>query len=62
MKPYQDKNHPGNSKEFHTGKICIEKGCDRPAGTQWSPLWCVDHNIERMDRISKNLKDILGER
>lgn len=55
MKPYQDKNSNGNSELHRTGKPCIEQGCAKPAGTAWSPLWCVDHNIERMNRISRRL-------
>ena len=55
MKPYQDPDNPKNGPEFHTGKICIESGCERLAGTRWSPLWCFQCNVVRMDRISKAL-------
>jgi hypothetical protein len=58
MPGYNDPNDPGNSAAFHTGKICIEPGCDKPAGTAWSPYWCFEHNVKRIDRISKSLKDI----
>ena len=59
MKAYQDRDHRGNNAKYHTGKPCIEKGCDRPAGTAWSPHWCFEHNVERMDRITKSLDDIV---
>jgi hypothetical protein len=34
------------------------KGCDRPAGTLWSPYWCFEHNVERIRRISRQLDEI----
>lgn len=34
---------------------CIEKGCDKPAGTKWSPHWCEECNKKRLDRITRNL-------
>ena len=49
---YQDKAHPMNSADYHTGKSCVERGCTNASGTGWSPIWCFDHNVERMDRIS----------
>lgn len=58
MFPYEDPNHEGNSDKHHTGKECIEPGCSKPAGTWWSPLWCFEHNVERMNRIDRSLKDI----
>ena len=51
MKAYQDPNNKGNSSKYHTGKLCIE-GCGRPAGTAWSPYWCFECNVKRMDRIN----------
>lgn len=48
---YRDPNDPYNSRSYHTLKPCIEAGCNDPAGTWWSPLWCFRHNVERMDRI-----------
>ncbi len=54
MKPYQDPNSPGNSSEHHTGKKCIE--CKtRPAGTFWSPYWCFECNVKRMDEVERSL-------
>lgn len=57
--PHRDPGHPLNSAKYHTGKPCIEKGCDKPAGTHWSHLWCVEHNAERLDRISNVLESEL---
>ena len=59
MAGYNDLNHEGNSKKYHTGKLCIEKGCNEPAGTAWSSHWCVKHNIERIDRISNFFDDAI---
>jgi hypothetical protein len=59
MLPYQDPNHKGNSAEYHSGKPCYTNGCTEAAGTKWSPLWCFKHNVERMDRISANLEDMV---
>lgn len=61
MMAYQDPNHPGNSPEFYNGHRCIEKGCDNPAGTRWSPLWCFEHNVERIDRIGASLEAAVGK-
>lgn len=52
---YNDLTCEGNSEKYHTGKHCIEPGCNEPAGTAWSPYWCVKHNIERIDRIDEGL-------
>lgn len=55
MENFENPNYRGNSAEYHTGKRCIESGCEKPAGTAWSPLWCFDHNVERMKRVSASL-------
>ena len=52
MMPFEDPASPGNGPEYHTGKPCIEDGRGNPAGTAWSPHWCVTHNAERIKRIS----------
>lgn len=54
---YDDLDHKYNSAKYHTGKPCVESGCDLPAGTWWSPLWCQKHNAERIERISKALRE-----
>ena len=48
---YEDPNHDGNSSRYWTGQTCDEPNCNHPAGTAWSPHWCVKHNAERMRRI-----------
>lgn len=53
---YADPRDPFNDPSHLSGRTCIEKGCDRPAGTKWSPYWCQPCNAERMDRISKALE------
>ena len=42
-------------------KKCVEKGCREPAGTPWGPLWCADHDDERINRISRNLRGIVDD-
>jgi hypothetical protein len=41
-----------------SGRKCIVAGCDREAGTLWGPLWCPDHDRERIDRISGQMAKI----
>ncbi len=60
MQPFEDINHEGNSSKHHTGKQCIEKECDKPAGTHWSHLWCFDHNVERIKRIDNSFDKLLN--
>lgn len=43
-----------------SGRTCIEAGCDEAAGTLWGPLWCPDHDRERLDRISAQFDAILA--
>lgn len=52
MERYQDPNDPLNGASYHTGKKCVERGCDRPAGTHWSKFWCQPCNAARLGRIS----------
>ena len=61
MAGYDDPKDPGNSKRYHTGKRCIEPGCNNPAGTAWSPYWCFQHNVERINRISQQLDAMVKE-
>jgi len=58
IRGYNDKNNIGNSGKYHTGKECAEVGCNNPAGTAWSPHWCVDCNIKRINRIDKQLRQL----
>jgi hypothetical protein len=55
---YRDPNDPLNGEKYQTGELCIEPGCNAPAGTAWSPLWCQKHNAERIDRISESLDQL----
>ena len=41
-----------------SGRQCYEKGCPEAAGTSWGPYWCPSHDEERLDRITRNLKEI----
>jgi hypothetical protein len=52
MRPFEDPLNEGNySGQYMTGKRCLAAACMEPAGTAWSPLWCVLHNISRMNQI-----------
>lgn len=62
LEAFEDPNHPGNGIEHLTGEACIEKGCDAPAGTAWSPHWCFKHNVERIKRITRQLDEVLDRR
>ncbi len=55
---YADPEHDGNSSRHQTGKRCITKGCEQPAGTAWSLFWCRDCNAKRMDRVSQGFASI----
>lgn len=57
---YDDPNDRGNGPSYHTGKPCVEEGCDRPAGTAWSPYWCFECNVVRIKRIDRQLKELLS--
>lgn len=46
-------------KQSH--RRCIEDGCTNGAGTIWGPLWCPDHDSERLARISSSLESIAKE-
>lgn len=41
-----------------SGRSCFESGCDQPAGTDWGPYWCPEHDKDRIDRISASLEAI----
>lgn len=42
-------------------RVCIEPGCNEPAGTPWGPHWCEKHDQERRDRITKQLRELAGK-
>jgi hypothetical protein len=55
---FEDPGHPGNGPQYHTGKPCIEPGCNRPAGTWWSPIWCFEHNVQRIKGIDGQFEKV----
>lgn len=56
MERCEDPNDPMNGPEYHTGKKCIERGCNNPAGTGWSRFWCQPCNAKRLNGISATLE------
>lgn len=44
-----------------SGRVCIEAGCARAAGTWWGPMWCPQHDEERLNRVSASLESILAD-
>ncbi|MFA6364229.1 hypothetical protein [Methanoregula sp.] len=61
MEPCEDPNDPGNDPKYHTGKKCVEPGCNHPAGTAWSPYWCQKHNAERLNGIGASFEGMLAK-
>jgi len=59
MAGYDDPKHEGNSEKYHTGKKCIE-GCGKPAGTLWSPHWCFECNVKRINRINEQFEQLIS--
>lgn len=45
--------------KYHTGKPCIEDGCNDPAGTAWSSYRCAQCNRKRRERITGRLKALV---
>jgi hypothetical protein len=58
MKKHENPNDDFNSSKYHTGKKCIENGCDKPAGTKWSPFWCWECNSKRLNYISSQFEKL----
>lgn len=60
--PPKARSHPncvdGHVCQEPSGRACIEHGCDQQAGTLWGPLWCPDHDFERLERIDKGFAQI----
>lgn len=55
----------GHTCQQPSGRRCLEPGCDEPAGTEWGPMWCPEHDADRIDRISGQLEriaDAMAER
>jgi hypothetical protein len=54
--------HPDQRRRYaDPTRKCIEKDCREPAGTPWGPYWCADHDDERINRISRNLRGIVDD-
>lgn len=51
----------GYGQRYWTGKDCIIAGCIEPAGTGWGPLWCKKHDIERRNRVTAQMEDLLRQ-
>jgi hypothetical protein len=55
-------SHPicsdGHVCQQPSGRTCVEKGCLEPAGTFWGPMWCPEHDAQRLDRITASLSQI----
>lgn len=60
LEKHMDPNHEYNSSTYHTRKKCIEDGCDKPAGTAWSPYWCWECHSKRLNRITGNLIEAIN--
>lgn len=58
---YNDPDCDGNGPEYWTWQPCIENGCVLSAGTVWSQYWCFEHNVERIDRIRRQLDGLRAE-
>lgn len=39
-----------------SGLTCYE--CDNPAGTDWGPYWCPDHDSRRVERLLQQLQEL----
>jgi len=51
----------GHTCQKPSGRVCATEGCELPAGTDWGPYWCPDHDAERIDRISRQFDDIMRQ-
>lgn len=58
MRNFENPRDEGNSHKYLTGKYCIVLACKAAAGTAWSPLWCVKHNISRMNQIEEVYRNV----
>jgi hypothetical protein len=42
-----------------SGGVCVESACEEQAGTLWGPMWCPEHDKERLDRVSDSLDSMV---
>jgi hypothetical protein len=55
---YRNPKSPGYGRKYRKGEQCLGAAeCKNVAGSAWGP-WCYEHNVERMDRINKNMTQI----
>ncbi len=54
--PCYNPQSPGNSPEYHTGRKCSVRGCDKPAGTWWNRELCYDCNVARLKKLDAREK------
>jgi hypothetical protein len=61
---YNDPDAPGNTDPEHRRPDlqCADQPCDEVPGTAWSPYWCFAHNVERIDRITRQLDELASKR
>lgn len=48
----------GRRAYANPARPCRAEGCEEPAGTPWGPLWCADHDDERVNRIARQFREI----
>ena len=65
MRAMESKSHPkchteaGHVCAVPSGRACYVKGCPEPAGTRWGPHWCPQHDMERLDRVSGQMQELV---
>lgn len=65
--PREGRAHPnchgpdGHICQKPSGARCVEAGCNEPAGTLWGPLWCPEHDMERLDRVTAGLESAMAQ-
>lgn len=47
-----------HDREVLGGRLCVGSGCDRPPASSCGPLWCPDHDVERLGRITGQFEDL----
>ena len=50
---------PSKAHKACIGFPCDGLPCGNEAGTAWSPYWCFDCNVKRIDSISASLENIV---